>query len=540
MHKDHHRTKAPVPPAERRERRPDVEREAVLRRLGRVARERVARPRGRLRADGREARGVERLTPAGVGPGRREAPRPHGRGGIGHGEEARHTTGGAPDDRAAGGLDANLIHQESPPGAPHGRRRANYPSSVPVAVTGPSVVPLLTAVPVVAKVGVMVGQFRQRLRVAAAVIASGAVVAGAVVVPSMVASASGKAPTLSQIASERAKAAKLGGELVKDQQAVQAAAERYDESVIALGKARLALETTDRSLSALAVRLKSESTDLRNAAVDAYVNDLGSISAYASSVTDQLDSRVQALLRTRAAVVRLKVVQTLDERAAAHAVKEAAAARSTAQHETAQITAILHEVRGQLARMIVEHERWVAAVAAARARRIRAAKLAAERAQEQAAAAAAALAQDGAGSGGSPPVGGPPVAPVGSTTEGLAAVRAAESYLGVPYVWGGASRSGVDCSGLTMLAWAAAGIQLEHGATAQYQESQAVSTSQLQPGDLLFYHFSNDGPWPITHVAMYVGSGPYGSDTIIQAAETGTNVAFYPIYWTGFVGAGRP
>jgi len=403
----------------------------------------------------------------------------------------------------------------------------------------------------------MVGQFRQRLRVAAAVIASGAVVAGAVVVPSMVASASGKAPTLSQIASERAKAAKLGGELVKDQQAVQAAAERYDESVIALGKARAALATTDRSLSALAVRLKSESTDLRNAAVEAYVtdgsaanqvadlldanvNDLGSISAYASSVTDQLDSRVQALLRTRAAVVRLKVVQTLDERAAAHAVKEAAAARSTAQHETAQITAILHEVRGQLARMIVEHERWVAAVAAARARRIRAAKLAAERAQEQAAAAAAALAQDGAGSGGSPPVGGPPVAPVGSTTEGLAAVRAAESYLGVPYVWGGASRSGVDCSGLTMLAWAAAGIQLEHGATAQYQESQAVSTSQLQPGDLLFYHFSNDGPWPITHVAMYVGSGPYGSDTIIQAAETGTNVAFYPIYWTGFVGAGRP
>jgi len=39
---------------------------------------------------------------------------------------------------------------------------------------------------------------------------------------------------------------------------------------------------------------------------------------------------------------------------------------------------------------------------------------------------------------------------------------------------------------------------------------------------------------------MYVGSGPFGTDTIIQAAETGTNVSFYPIYFTGLVSAGRP
>ena len=86
----------------------------------------------------------------------------------------------------------------------------------------------------------------------------------------------------------------------------------------------------------------------------------------------------------------------------------------------------------------------------------------------------------------------------------------------------------------------AAGVQLAHGATAQWQVSQPVPTSQLQPGDLLFYHFANDGPWPITHVAMYVGSGPYGAETIIQAASTGTDVGFYPMYWSGLVGAGRP
>lgn len=132
------------------------------------------------------------------------------------------------------------------------------------------------------------------------------------------------------------------------------------------------------------------------------------------------------------------------------------------------------------------------------------------------------------------------VALAGSTKAGQIAVQTAESYLGVPYVWGGASRQGVDCSGLTMLAWAAAGVQLEHAATEQWQVSKKVAINQLQPGDLLFYHFPNDGPWPITHVVMYVGSGPYGVNTIIQASEPGQPVAYAHIYWSGFVSAGRP
>jgi cell wall-associated NlpC family hydrolase len=119
-------------------------------------------------------------------------------------------------------------------------------------------------------------------------------------------------------------------------------------------------------------------------------------------------------------------------------------------------------------------------------------------------------------------------------------VAAAESYLGVPYVWGGASRQGVDCSGLAMVVWAAAGVGLLHGATVQDEESTRVSLADIEPGDLLFYHFANDGPLPITHVAIYIGSGPYGTQTIIQAAEVGTNVAYYPMYWPGFVSAGRP
>jgi len=91
-----------------------------------------------------------------------------------------------------------------------------------------------------------------------------------------------------------------------------------------------------------------------------------------------------------------------------------------------------------------------------------------------------------------------------------------------------------------MLAWAAAGVDLLHGATIQDDESAPVTLANIEPGDLLFYHFANDGALPITHVAMYVGSGPYGTQTIIQAAEVGTNVAYYPMYWPGFVSAGQP
>jgi cell wall-associated NlpC family hydrolase len=120
------------------------------------------------------------------------------------------------------------------------------------------------------------------------------------------------------------------------------------------------------------------------------------------------------------------------------------------------------------------------------------------------------------------------------------AAATARKFLGVPYVWGGASKAGVDCSGLTMLAWAAAGVQLEHSATIQWEDSVPVSLKYLRPGDLLFYHFADDGNTPITHVVMYLGSGPYGAATAIQAARPGTNVAYTPVYFAGLVSAGEP
>ena len=82
----------------------------------------------------------------------------------------------------------------------------------------------------------------------------------------------------------------------------------------------------------------------------------------------------------------------------------------------------------------------------------------------------------------------------------LRIVRRARSLLGVPYVFGGTGRRGVDCSGLTRYAYQAAGIALPHLAAAQARMGRWISKRRLRPGDLVV--FNRGG-----HVAMYVGDG---------------------------------
>ena len=67
-------------------------------------------------------------------------------------------------------------------------------------------------------------------------------------------------------------------------------------------------------------------------------------------------------------------------------------------------------------------------------------------------------------------------------------VGVAMQYLGVPYVWGGASPSGFDCSGFTMYVFAQVGVSLPHNAAMQYSYGSAVSRENLAPGDLVFFN----------------------------------------------------
>ena len=95
--------------------------------------------------------------------------------------------------------------------------------------------------------------------------------------------------------------------------------------------------------------------------------------------------------------------------------------------------------------------------------------------------------------------GGTVVDPGGSGHSSVVAI--AQRYLGVPYVWAGASPSGFDCCGLTMYCYAQIGIGLSHGATDQQRASNPVSLSALQPGDLVFFGSSSYSH----HVGIYVG-----------------------------------
>jgi peptidoglycan DL-endopeptidase CwlO len=121
----------------------------------------------------------------------------------------------------------------------------------------------------------------------------------------------------------------------------------------------------------------------------------------------------------------------------------------------------------------------------------------------------------------------------GSTsTQAGKAVAFAYAQLGKPYQWGATGPGAYDCSGLVQAAWSAAGVSIPRTTYDQWASLPHVSTSALEPGDLLFF----DG---IGHVAMYVGGG-----YMIDAPRTGLNVEKVSIntswYQASLVGAARP
>ena len=109
------------------------------------------------------------------------------------------------------------------------------------------------------------------------------------------------------------------------------------------------------------------------------------------------------------------------------------------------------------------------------------------------------------------------------------AIATAQSYLGVPYVWGGESYGGVDCSGLTMLAWESAGVDLPHLSRAQYSYGTHVPIGSMEAGDLIFWS-SNGTQSGIYHVAIYLGGGQ-----MIEAPTFGVPVRITGVYSWGSI-----
>ena len=114
-------------------------------------------------------------------------------------------------------------------------------------------------------------------------------------------------------------------------------------------------------------------------------------------------------------------------------------------------------------------------------------------------------------------------------------IQVAEQYIGSPYVYGGTTPAGFDCSGFTMYVYSQLGISLPHSSKGQASCGVAVSRDELIPGDLVFFNTAGSG---ISHVGIYAGNGMF-----IHSPLSGRSVCYSSMntpYYTGrFVTARR-
>ncbi|MBV8081194.1 MAG: C40 family peptidase [Actinobacteria bacterium] len=209
-----------------------------------------------------------------------------------------------------------------------------------------------------------------------------------------------------------------------------------------------------------------------------------------------------------------------DRRAAAKTVRELAARRATIERGLALRRTLLASVQSEISRLEAEQrarQERLAALARARlaaqaAARARAAAAAAAAARARAAAAARAQTTTTTVTPTTTVATAPAPPPVSGLQGYPQAAQIALQYIGVPYVWGGSTPAGFDCSGLVSYVYAQLGVILPHYAAAQYGYGDAVPESALQPGDLVFFA-------QLDHVGIYIGNGQY-----VDAPDTGSFV----------------
>jgi peptidoglycan DL-endopeptidase CwlO len=195
-----------------------------------------------------------------------------------------------------------------------------------------------------------------------------------------------------------------------------------------------------------------------------------------------------------------------DEAAAKKLVAQKRAQKAAIESQLQQRQQLLASVKGNLRRLIAQRDAARAAAAARRAAAV------AQQQQQQESGGGGGGTSSGGGSGGGGGGGGYTPPPAG--TLGQQAAALAQQYLGVPYVWGGASPSGFDCSGLVVYVYGQLGVSLPHYTGSLWNSGAHVSRSDLAPGDLVFFY-------NLDHVGIYIGGGVF-----IHAPHTGTVVQY--------------
>jgi len=310
----------------------------------------------------------------------------------------------------------------------------------------------------------------------------------------------------------RVQAAALLKQMNAINQKVGLLGQKYDQAQLKLAKINREIANTRATVNSIEGRVKKNNQQLRDSAIFAYVNagarsstnplfasdasKLGATNVYNQLAEGNVSSTIAGLKNYKIQLTQQRAVLARKQAEAASANAVALSAYAKAQSLQRNLHSTLNSVKGRIASIV----RTLQAEQAAR---------------------------DGKTLTSARPNGIP--APPTNTLGGRA-VRAAETFLGVWYRWGGASRYGVDCSGLTMLAYAAVGVSLPHFSGGQWNSTVRVPLYNIQPGDLLFYGWHGN-----SHEAMYIGGGK-----MIEASHSGTRVHIVGVrLGYGFAGIGR-
>ena len=272
-----------------------------------------------------------------------------------------------------------------------------------------------------------------------------------------------------------------------------------------------AIYTSDQEDSTLAVLLGAKSlNDFLNR-----IETVNSVSSQDTQVLTEIE-RFKHAVATRA--VQLRAAHIRQQQV----VAEREAAKREVEAGLAQRQQLLGSIKGEIAQLQAEEARRQAQLRAEAEARLRSELAAQQQAVNQA------NATDAVGASAISPDGTATVAPP-SQYGGVVGI--AMQYLGVPYVWGGASPSGFDCSGFVQYVYAQVGVSLPHHAADQWNYGTPISQDQLEPGDLVFF----DG---LGHVGIYIGGGQF-----IHAPHTGDVVKISSLsdswYAATYVGARR-
>jgi cell wall-associated NlpC family hydrolase len=365
---------------------------------------------------------------------------------------------------------------------------------------------------------------------------------GVLVVVAALATAAAAGPAnADRISDTKAQIAQVESELNSYNQQLESAIEAYNGAQSQLVQVRADIKENTRRLKIAKRNLRIAKEHLASFLVSSYKGDTSDLYYVlgSGSFTDLIDrveyvqrmsdAEGELLAEVQKAEHEIQVRQKKLEIAEQKAVKlvdETRQRKAAVESALAQRQQMLNNLQGDLKQQIEERQRRIDAAAKAKAAALAAAQQAAEQQSSSSSSSGSSSSGSSGGSSGGGSWSPPPAGPLGSQ-----AVAIAQRYLGVPYVWGGASPSGFDCSGLTMYVYAQLGIGLGHYTGSQWNAGPHVSMSQLAPGDLVFFYPSHD------HVGLYMGGGLF-----IHAPHTGDVVKISSLsgyYASNFVGAVR-